>query len=246
MLFLNYFNFAFASLGDITFSLENTKIISKKELIPNKKNNSLVQQQKKLTKNLDSEYYVYIVKKGDNLFKISKKFGVPLQKLIEINNLFESSIIRIGQKILIPLVKTLNINGLPLLYAAPYPQEYIEALTPLNENLIAPVSGYNWGVLHFYNAIDIASPCENPVYAAHSGVVESIGFQNNGYGYYIILKNNNFSTLYAHLSKILVEKGSLVNQGDLIGLVGKTGFATGCHLHFETRNIPNPLFKNQP
>jgi len=67
------------------------------------------------------------------------------------------------------------------------------------------------------------------------GVVDFAGVQN-GYGNVIILRHhNNYKTVYAHLSRILVRKGENVSQGQNIGAVGATGWATGPHLHFEYR-----------
>ena len=67
------------------------------------------------------------------------------------------------------------------------------------------------------------------------GVVEFAGVQN-GYGNVIFLKHrNNYTTVYAHLSRINVRKGQTVSQGQNIGAVGATGWATGPHLHFEFR-----------
>jgi murein DD-endopeptidase MepM/ murein hydrolase activator NlpD len=67
------------------------------------------------------------------------------------------------------------------------------------------------------------------------GTVEFAGVQN-GYGNVIILKHrNNHSTVYAHLSRTNVRKGQNVSQGQTIGAVGATGWATGPHLHFEFR-----------
>ena len=57
-----------------------------------------------------------------------------------------------------------------------------------------------------------------------------------GYGNAVVIKHNNgHSTVYAHLSKMLVRKGQSVSQGQTVGLVGATGWATGPHLHFEFR-----------
>jgi murein DD-endopeptidase MepM/ murein hydrolase activator NlpD len=67
------------------------------------------------------------------------------------------------------------------------------------------------------------------------GVVEFAGVQN-GYGNVVFIKHrNNHETVYAHLSKINVQRGQSVSQGQTIGLVGSTGWATGPHLHFEFR-----------
>jgi murein DD-endopeptidase MepM/ murein hydrolase activator NlpD len=67
------------------------------------------------------------------------------------------------------------------------------------------------------------------------GVVEFAGVQN-GFGNIVIVKHNTtHSTAYAHLSRINVRKGQSVSQGQNIGAVGQTGWATGPHLHFEFR-----------
>jgi murein DD-endopeptidase MepM/ murein hydrolase activator NlpD len=67
------------------------------------------------------------------------------------------------------------------------------------------------------------------------GVVEFAGVQN-GFGNVVKIKHQNLtSTVYAHLSKINVRSGQAVSQGQGIGLVGMTGWATGPHLHFEYR-----------
>jgi len=57
-----------------------------------------------------------------------------------------------------------------------------------------------------------------------------------GYGNVVILRHNGtYSTVYAHLSRILVRRGARVAQNDTVGLVGRTGWATGPHLHYEFR-----------
>jgi len=83
--------------------------------------------------------------------------------------------------------------------------------------------------------VDYAAAKGTPVRNVGLGVVESAGSMG-GYGKAIVIKHNNgHSTVYAHLSKIMVKRGQRVNQGQVIGLVGATGWATGPHLHFEFR-----------
>ncbi|MDE2275155.1 MAG: M23 family metallopeptidase [Burkholderiales bacterium] len=86
-----------------------------------------------------------------------------------------------------------------------------------------------------HEGIDYAAPIGTPVRAVGDGQVEFAG-QQNGYGNVVILRHsNNRSTLYAHLSRIDVHRGERVEQGERIGAVGMTGWATGPHLHFEFR-----------
>jgi len=75
-------------------------------------------------------------------------------------------------------------------------------------------------------------------------VIKATRGWNSGYGNYILIQHDKFETLYGHLQEILVNEGTFVNKGDLIGYVGNTGYVigkTGCHLHFETRGLKNPL-----
>ncbi len=86
-----------------------------------------------------------------------------------------------------------------------------------------------------HQGVDYGAPTGTPVRSVGDGVVEFAGVQN-GYGNVIILKHrNNYNTVYAHLSRINVRKGANVSQGQTIGAVGATGWATGPHLHFEFR-----------
>jgi len=86
----------------------------------------------------------------------------------------------------------------------------------------------------FHNGNDYGMPVGTPLLAAASGRVYAAG--DNGrlqYGKYIVVKHDdNFFTLYAHLSRQSVSAGTQVNQGDIIGYSGNTGYSTGPHLHF--------------
>lgn len=82
---------------------------------------------------------------------------------------------------------------------------------------------------------DFAAPTGTPARTVGDGVVDFAGVQN-GYGNVVFIKHRNGNeTVYAHLSRISVERGQTVTQGQTIGLVGATGWATGPHLHFEVR-----------
>jgi murein DD-endopeptidase MepM/ murein hydrolase activator NlpD len=86
--------------------------------------------------------------------------------------------------------------------------------------------------------VDYAAPTGTPARTVGDGVVEQAGWQN-GYGNTVVIRHRSakatHTTLYAHLSRVMVKKGQAVEQGQTIGLVGSTGWSTGPHLHFEFR-----------
>ena len=102
-----------------------------------------------------------------------------------------------------------------------------------------------------HTGVDYAAPTGTPVRSTSSGTVSFIG-NKGGYGKLIEIKHSeDYSTRYAHLSKFnsRLKNGSKVEQGETIGYVGKTGLATGPHLHYEFRvsgNHTNPLTVKLP
>ena len=119
---------------------------------------------------------------------------------------------------------------------------HIPAIQPVSEkNLRVMASGYGirrdpvYGTTKFHEGMDFSSPIGTPVYATGDGTVQSAGWQSS-YGNLIVIDHGyNYTTRYAHLSKIQVSAGQKVRRGDLIGLVGNTGKSTGPHLHYEVR-----------
>lgn len=91
----------------------------------------------------------------------------------------------------------------------------------------------------FHTGLDMAyvSRCGGPIYAAGDGIVIADGRPNSKYGDFaigvMIGHSQRLATLYWHLSREIVTVGQEVHVGDVIGYEGSTGFATGCHLHFE-------------
>lgn len=92
--------------------------------------------------------------------------------------------------------------------------------------------------------VDYAAPTGTPVRSVGDGVVEFSGVQG-GFGNVVFVRHrNNHVTVYAHLSRIAAHRGQRVEQGQTIGAVGATGWATGPHLHYEFRingRHQNPL-----
>ncbi|WP_198116282.1 M23 family metallopeptidase [Massilia rhizosphaerae] len=94
-----------------------------------------------------------------------------------------------------------------------------------------------FGVWKKHEGVDFAAPLGTPIKAAGDGVVQFVGTQN-GYGNIVVLKHwSNYSTAYGHMSRFAsgLHRGQKVAQGDVIGYVGATGWATGPHLHYEFR-----------
>ena len=86
-----------------------------------------------------------------------------------------------------------------------------------------------------HSDIDIAGSAGSEVLAADSGTV-AVATYSSSYGNYVTIYHSNGDyTLYAHMSSLAVSAGQSVTQGDVIGYVGSTGWATGPHLHFEIR-----------
>ena len=86
-----------------------------------------------------------------------------------------------------------------------------------------------------HKGVDFGAPIGTPIRTVGDGVVEFASTQN-GYGNVVEVKHRDGkSTVYAHMNSIGVKKGQSVSQGDTIGTVGRTGWATGPHLHFEFR-----------
>ncbi|MCC5609661.1 peptidoglycan DD-metalloendopeptidase family protein [Nostoc sp. CHAB 5834] len=92
--------------------------------------------------------------------------------------------------------------------------------------------GMRWGRPH--KGIDIANSTGTPVVASAEGTIEKAGWNKGGYGNLVQIRHPDGSTTrYAHNSKILVQPGQQVNQGETIALMGSTGHSTGPHTHFE-------------
>jgi len=102
-------------------------------------------------------------------------------------------------------------------------------------------STYGWRHGRPHTGIDLQLSVGDSVFSAFDGVVRMSRYYQ-GYGYCVVVRHyNGLETLYAHLSKLLVTPGTLINAGHCIGLGGSTGHSTGPHLHFETRFLGRPL-----
>lgn len=184
---------------------------------------------------------VYQAKSGDTLAIVADAFGVSQEKILKFNQAVNFASLDPGESIIIPGGKS------SALLAAG------ASLPNYSSEFIMPANGYNWGILHHYNAVDIANSCGTPVVASAEGLVvpddsipNTLGGWNDGYGNFVLIEHpfgGNVETRYAHLQSISVSIGDYVKQGQVIGLMGETGDATGCHVHFEVIGAQNPFAK---
>lgn len=118
----------------------------------------------------------------------------------------------------------------------------IDLTTPFDCGFSMPFKGrltslYGWRRYrpHFGTDIDLVTGEE--VVASFDGMVR-VARHYKGYGNCVIIRHNNgLETVYAHLSKILVQSGQAIESGQVLGLGGNTGHSYGSHLHFEVRYL---------
>ncbi len=104
--------------------------------------------------------------------------------------------------------------------------------------------GMRWGRMH--RGIDIANSTGTPIFASADGVIQTAGWNNGGYGNLVEIRHADGSmTRYGHNSRIFVQVGQQVHQGQNIAAMGSTGFSTGPHTHFEVhpggKGAVNPI-----
>lgn len=148
------------------------------------------------------------------------------------------------------------LNGSGLTFHAPVAGYVSQPFGPTSFSLEPPITYDGVFYPHFHTGLDIAAPMDTPVHAAAGGVVllatSSVDVTGHlaGYGNYVVLGHSGgFMTLYGHLDRLLVSPGQYVNAGDVIGLLGSTGWSTGPHVHFEIRKNgmytdPAPYIRN--
>ena len=176
-----------------------------------------------------AEEIIYYVKKGESLWSISRNYNVKLESIIAANSISDASKISAGQQLRIPNVPWARLSIANFIW-------------PVRGRISSP---YGVRVLNgrkeFHAGIDIGGPTGTNIVAAESGRVSYTGYMR-GYGNVIILSHDRgYSTVYGHNLVNLVKKGQYVKRGSIIGKVGRTGNASGSHLHFEIRLSGKPV-----
>ena len=139
--------------------------------------------------------------------------------------------------------------------------QYVENITISSKGYAWPVPGYNYITSYygsrnsgFHYGIDISGTdiLGAQIVATKSGIIRTNAWNEGGYGWWVAIEHDNGTySRYGHMKQqSTIQVGTHVNQGDIIGYVGSTGYSTGPHLHFEIRpnNSPDtPLnYVNKP
>lgn len=192
---------------------------------------------------LQSRYHR--VREGESLWTIARKYGVSVAQLREANPRAKEKHLQKGVKLYIPFEERPDWNR-SVEFVAYHPGDRAPASIRFDWPVAGELSSkYGWRRGRPHQGIDIAAPKGRPVKSARGGHVIYAGNGVRGYGNMVVVRHmDEFASVYAHLSSVDVRKGQFLPKGALIGRVGKTGHATGPHLHFEIRKdrIPvNPL-----
>jgi murein DD-endopeptidase MepM/ murein hydrolase activator NlpD len=176
------------------------------------------------------------VREGETLWEIAEATGLPVDAIVNANEIPDSASVHTGQRLTIPGGA---LDVLRRVTAA-------RGVVSIAQNFVWPARGqltsrFGWRVTGHHNGIDIAAPRGSPILVAKDGRVVFAGWYF-GYGLAVVVDHGNgISTIYGHASKLLASIGQIVETGQVIALVGSTGDATGPHLHFEIRTNGIPL-----
>ncbi len=205
----------------------------------------------------------HTVQKCQTLYRISKAYNVPVEEIMEINDIEDPSSLKIGERIFIPgaereLYVESYCEGASVVPEPRKEEKKEEKSKPLSKKYddrdIPSFSGFIWPVRgkifslfeqtkeRRHDGIDISAPEGTPIKASAGGRVIYSGSGIRDYGNIVIIKHaDNYFTVYAHNSENNVLEGDIVKQGQIIGKVGSTGKASGPHLHFEIRKGKTPV-----
>jgi len=215
----------------------------------------------------------HTVRSGESISRIAARYRVTRAALINANQLVNPHALRSGQRLSVPGCQPLvpqttagetpgtepDADGILIKRVGPrriltslvlgtpdFREERIALVWPVEGPVISTFGQRSRG---WHAGIDITAEMGSEVYAAAPGTIVYSGWIR-AYGQVVKIQHSNgFITLYAHNQKNLVEVGEDVEAGQLIATVGRSGHATGPHVHFEVRRdgkAYNPLHLLEP
>jgi murein DD-endopeptidase MepM/ murein hydrolase activator NlpD len=193
----------------------------------------------------------HIVKSGDTINKIADKYDAESEDILIFNDITDKDLKK-GDIIFVPngIIKPVVVKTQPSSKPSTSVSNKSSNTKAPSGYYLRPVVGivtspYGSRRRGFHLGVDFGNVRGTPIVAAASGVVSKVitgcteGKRScgGGYGNYIDIEHpNGTMTRYAHLSKVSVNIGESVSQGEKIGALGNTGISTGPHLHFEIEN----------
>lgn len=178
----------------------------------------------------------YKVRRGDSLSKIAHRQKVSVSNLRKWNHLKKKNLIMIGQRLKIVRHSKRLPRGYQYVASFHWPlRGVITSGFGRRRNPFTGRVGSN------HKGLDIGASIGTPFRSARDGVV-ILSSRMGGYGNCIFIRHTNgFVTVYAHNKLNKVKVGDVVKKGQILGQVGRTGTATGPHLHFEVRKWKRPI-----
>lgn len=189
--------------------------------------------------------FYHKVVRGETLWSIARRYGIELDRLIEVNRISDAQRVEVGQQVWIP-----KVSGAlaPTEKAAP-PAVSDEMdsdpfVWPVEGKVISTFGMRRHGTIN--KGIDVRASQGADVVSARSGVVSFIHQNLPGFGKTIIVDHtDHYATVYAYLGEILVQQGDKVSRRQVIGRVGRSGRTDVPALHFEIRRLQkaqNPFY----
>jgi len=166
----------------------------------------------------------YIVKENDNFHSIAFAFEISIEQLRKANPWLSPNDISPGMRLTIPRASSSS-----------YFVGSGDFIWPLDRLEVSSGFGYRGGNLH--TGVDLRAPRGTSIYASADGRVVFSG-RKRGYGLMLIIEHGSgIETVYAHNDQNIVFPEQQVRQGQVIATVGRSGNATGYHVHFEIRRM---------
>ena len=185
----------------------------------------------------------HVVRPGENLYQISRYYGVPVPDIVHANAVRDVTNLEVGQRLRIP--GALRASASESLRSEPGPtadgQERLRAEREAELHFHWPLHGrlgsrFGWRDGRPHEGVDLLAEPGTTIRAAEAGRVIHSGRGLGDYGQVVIVKHaGRYSSVYAHNRRNRVRVGDFVEKGQEIAEVGETGNASGPHCHFEIR-----------
>jgi len=181
----------------------------------------------------------HVVKSGDTLQSISKKYKADLDDILSYNNVPAGAKLAVGDTVIIPdgVISAAQTSSVTTSGSSQQTVSQGYYMRPIR-------GGLKSQGIHGHNGVDLAASVGTPILASADGkvILSRSGGYGGGYGTYVVISHTNGTqTLYAHMNANNVSVGDMVKQGQVIGSIGMTGKTSGPHIHFEIRGARNPF-----